>query len=202
MGAVFHQILSQLRRRKRVSQRKVAADLYISQALLSHYENGIREPGLDFVNRVCNYYGVSADYLLGRTEAELAEALSGPEADRLEAQFDARALITLLQSVKSLENEALFTATLRCFGAVSYRLLRHMAALDPESAALFLAVPDNRVALSADLELGAAEAAFLDGLEQTLANSDEPKRLIPPQLEAMLLSLDKQVAHHTKAKEQ
>ena len=33
-----------------MSQRKAAADLGISQALLSHYENGIREPGLAFVN--------------------------------------------------------------------------------------------------------------------------------------------------------
>ena len=34
---------------------------------LSHYENGAREPGLDFVCRACEYYGVTADYLLGRT---------------------------------------------------------------------------------------------------------------------------------------
>lgn len=36
-------------------------DLGISQALLSHYENGIREPGLAFVVKACDYYGVSAD---------------------------------------------------------------------------------------------------------------------------------------------
>ena len=39
----------------------------MSQALLSHYENGIREPGLTFVVKACDYYQVSADYLLGRT---------------------------------------------------------------------------------------------------------------------------------------
>ncbi len=50
-----------------VSQRTAAGDLGISQALLSHYENGIREPGLAFVVRACDYYGVSADFLLGRT---------------------------------------------------------------------------------------------------------------------------------------
>ena len=47
----------------------MASDLQISQALLSHYENGAREPGLEFVCRACDYYGVSADYLLGRTGA-------------------------------------------------------------------------------------------------------------------------------------
>ncbi len=63
----FCDILADLRRRKGVSQRKAAADLHISQALLSHYENGAREPGLPFVCRACDYYGVTADYLLGRS---------------------------------------------------------------------------------------------------------------------------------------
>lgn len=60
--------MSALRRARGLSQRTAAADLHISQALLSHYENGTREPGLAFVCRACEYYGVSADYLLGRTE--------------------------------------------------------------------------------------------------------------------------------------
>ena len=50
----FSQILSELRRSSGLSQRKAAADLKISQALLSHYENGAREPGLNFVCRVCS----------------------------------------------------------------------------------------------------------------------------------------------------
>ena len=62
----FCQNLAALRRSKGVSQRKAAADLRISQALLSHYENGAREPGLPFLCRACDYYGVTADYLLGR----------------------------------------------------------------------------------------------------------------------------------------
>ena len=63
----FSRVLSLLRQEKGVSQRKAASELGISQALLSHYENGIREPGLNFVAKACDYYHVSADYLLGRT---------------------------------------------------------------------------------------------------------------------------------------
>ena len=59
--------MSALRKKRGLSQRKVATDLQISQALLSHYENGIREPGLSFVVKACDYYNVSADFLLGRT---------------------------------------------------------------------------------------------------------------------------------------
>ncbi len=63
----FPRILTLLRKERGVSQKEAAANLQISQALLSHYEKGIRECGLDFVVRAADYYGVSCDYLLGRT---------------------------------------------------------------------------------------------------------------------------------------
>ena len=61
----FAAMFSGLRRESGLSQRKVAGDLGISQALLSHYENGVREPRLEFVEKACAYYGVTADYMLG-----------------------------------------------------------------------------------------------------------------------------------------
>ena len=69
MARTFSETMSALRRSRGLSQRSAAADLNISQALLSHYENGAREPGLDFIRRASTYYGVSADYLLGLTDA-------------------------------------------------------------------------------------------------------------------------------------
>ncbi len=66
MDRSFAETLLALRQGRNLSQRTVAADLGISQPLLSHYEKGTREPGLNFVCRVCDYYGVTADYLLGR----------------------------------------------------------------------------------------------------------------------------------------
>lgn len=70
MDRTFPETLSALRRQKNISQRQAAADLNISQALLSHYENGAREPGLGFVCRACDYYGVTADYLLCRSDEQ------------------------------------------------------------------------------------------------------------------------------------
>ena len=67
MNAAFPRILTLLRKERGVSQKTAAAELGISQALLSHYEKGIRECGLDFVVRAADYYSVSCDYLLGRT---------------------------------------------------------------------------------------------------------------------------------------
>lgn len=77
MKRTFAATLAELRRRSGLSQRKVANDLNISQALLSHYENGAREPGLEFVCHACDYYGVSADYLLCRTGSSGPGALKG-----------------------------------------------------------------------------------------------------------------------------
>ena len=91
MDRSFPETLSALRREKNINQRTAAAELGISQALLSHYENGAREPGLSFVCRACDYYGVSADYLLGRSE--LPDAASNAAQTAKEYLDKLRALI-------------------------------------------------------------------------------------------------------------
>lgn len=67
MNSDFPRIISFLRKERGLSQKQVANDMGISQALLSHYEKGIRECGLDFLIKIAEYYNVSCDYLLGRT---------------------------------------------------------------------------------------------------------------------------------------
>ena len=69
MNKDFPRIITFLRKEKKLSQKQAAQELGISQALLSHYEKGIRECGLDFVVKAADYYHVSCDYLLGRTTA-------------------------------------------------------------------------------------------------------------------------------------
>ncbi len=68
MNTDFPNIISCLRKEKGISQKSVASDLKISQALLSHYEKGIRECGLDFLIAISKYYNVSSDYILGISE--------------------------------------------------------------------------------------------------------------------------------------
>ena len=84
MNSDFPMIISMLRRERRLSQKQVAADLGISQALLSHYEKGIRECGLDFLVKTAEYYDVSCDYLLGRTpnrNGQQAQPVNIPDAE-------------------------------------------------------------------------------------------------------------------------
>ena len=71
MNIDFPSKLSDLRRTKGVSQKEAAANLGVSQALLSHYEKGIRECGLDFVRKAAAYYGVTSDWLLGLSDTRL-----------------------------------------------------------------------------------------------------------------------------------
>ena len=75
----FARTLSLLRQEKGISQRQAAKTLGISQALLSHYENGAREPGLMFVVKACDFYNVSADFLLGRTLSRDGTTISPDE---------------------------------------------------------------------------------------------------------------------------
>ncbi len=84
----FGEILSQLRRSKTLSQRALAKELQISQALLCQYENGTREPGLPFLCRVCDYFKISADFLLGRCNSK-SESLSLPALRRFFAVLEA-----------------------------------------------------------------------------------------------------------------
>ncbi len=70
MNKDFSRILTLLREERGLSQKKAASDLGISQPLLSHYENGLRECSLDFVIKVADYYEVTCDYLLGRTNVK------------------------------------------------------------------------------------------------------------------------------------
>ena len=67
MNSDFARIITLQRKERHISQKQAANDLGISQALLSHYEKGIRECGLNFLVKIADYYYVSCDYLLGRT---------------------------------------------------------------------------------------------------------------------------------------
>lgn len=63
--------LVSLRKEKNLSQKEAAENLGVSQALLSHYEKGIRECGLEFLCRAATFYDVSTDYLLGLSETKM-----------------------------------------------------------------------------------------------------------------------------------
>lgn len=107
MNKDFPRIITMLRKEKKFSQKQVSEDLGISQALLSHYEKGIRECGLDFLIKVSDYYSVSCDFLLGRTPERSGAVLKFediPDADELEEKSDSKASLVPLLNKKILTN--------------------------------------------------------------------------------------------------
>lgn len=60
--------LKELRNKRHISQVKMAMDLNMNQNSISRYENGEREADYETLIAFADYFGVSVDYLLGRTD--------------------------------------------------------------------------------------------------------------------------------------
>lgn len=60
--------LKELRKARNISQLKLAMDLDMTQGAISRYENGTREADYKTLIAFADYFHVSVDYLLGRTE--------------------------------------------------------------------------------------------------------------------------------------
>ena len=60
--------LKELRKERGISQLKLAMELNTNQNTISRYETGEREPGINELIRLADYFNVSVDYLLERTD--------------------------------------------------------------------------------------------------------------------------------------
>jgi HTH-type transcriptional regulator, competence development regulator len=59
--------LKEARKQKKLTQRELAAKLSISQSTVALYETGDRNPDPDTLNKLADFFNVSTDWLLGRT---------------------------------------------------------------------------------------------------------------------------------------
>ena len=64
----FGDRLKNERNRKKITLETMATDLKTTKATLSRYENNLREPKVDFVKQIADYFQCSIDYLFGRTD--------------------------------------------------------------------------------------------------------------------------------------
>lgn len=60
--------LREIRKSKGISQVKMSMDLNTNQNTISRYETGEREPGINELIKIADYFNVSVDYLLCRTD--------------------------------------------------------------------------------------------------------------------------------------
>ncbi|MGJ0846909.1 Helix-turn-helix [Tissierella praeacuta DSM 18095] len=62
------EILKHLRQEREITQRELAKKLNISPSTIAMYETGQRKPDSDMLENIANFFNVSVDYLLGRTD--------------------------------------------------------------------------------------------------------------------------------------
>ena len=80
--------LTLLRENREIYQKDLATYLGVSVGTISNYEKGIHEPNMDTLCKLADYYGVSVDYMLGRTSNPLPVAqLSMESPQKLENLF-------------------------------------------------------------------------------------------------------------------
>lgn len=190
----FSRTLSLLRKEKGASQREAAGALDISQALLSHYENGLREPGLAFVARACDYYNVSADFLLGRTLTRDGTALTDPEelydasGERdnvlrgsvlalLSKKLLVNSVAVLFDLLGKLGSKEAINAAADYLGGALYTLFRHLYEANPHNQPDFFNLPQAQFragAVRGDMTYAEADYA------QALASED--KDFAPPEI--------------------
>ncbi len=160
----FSKTLVALRNERNISQKKAAGDLGISQALLSHYEKGIRECGLDFVIRCSEYYGVTTDYLLGVSECRTGVDFEALASDGANLPSIAQATNMLFDVIASTNSKDAAKYCLDYYALCLYRgsltmakagiLPKEMFKLDysvgRELASACVAVEDAKIAFTED----------------------------------------------------
>ncbi len=160
MNGNFPRIITLLRKERGLSQKRAAEALGISQALLSHYEKGIRECGLDFVVRAADFYGVSCDYLLGRSPDRTGATLTLediPEPDAmgrenmsrgslipvLNKKLIANSLNIIFGILQQCNHKELTNEISACLSAAAYRCFRLLYSANPKNPQGLFSVPEK-----------------------------------------------------------
>lgn len=65
---MFKDLFVQLLQERNITAYKLAKDTGFSEALISNWKSGRQLPKYDSIKILCDYFNVSADYLLERTD--------------------------------------------------------------------------------------------------------------------------------------
>lgn len=161
MNADFPRLITLLRKEKGISQKQAAAEFGISQALLSHYEKGIRECGLDFLVKCARFYGVSCDYLLGvspeRNGRQLTvEDIPEPDSSKdvifkgnimpiLNKKLISNSLSIVYDLVGKSESKQMNTEISNYLMMAVYRVFRILYSANPKNENTMFSVPQELV---------------------------------------------------------
>ncbi len=190
MNADFPRLITLLRKECGYSQKQAAQKLGISQALLSHYEKGIRECGLNFLVSAADLYGVSCDYLLGRSPdrngSTLAvEDIPEPDAAGRDTHFSksifpilnkkliANSLNILFDLLGKCESKTLVTEVSTYLMAAVYRMFRIVFSANPKNHNAMFSVPSSVSAGYCDSVMSIAAQKAYAAAHGELPEADE-----------------------------
>ena len=165
----FNRIIKLLRKERGITQKQAAEDLGVSQALLSHYEKGIRECGLDFVVRVADYYNVSCDYLLGRSAERNGMMLSAedlPNPEKMKDNVYHGSVLPTMNKKLISNSKALTTEVSAYLMMAVAKMFRMLYSAEPHNASSMFSIEPHRWHGYSDAVMRMAEAnveALLDG---------------------------------------
>ena len=66
----FYQVLMDLRKKSKLTQSQLAERIGISRSAIGNYENGIREPDFETLEKIADFFNVDMNYLLGESLSE------------------------------------------------------------------------------------------------------------------------------------
>ena len=76
-------IIADLRKEKGMSQEELADVLFVTRQAVSKWESDAGSPGIDNLQRIADFFGVSIDYLLGKQEGENADSSQAEKSKRV-----------------------------------------------------------------------------------------------------------------------
>jgi len=105
---IFGERLRELRKKRGITQKQLATKFKISESAVGMYERGEREPPLELINRLADFFDVPTDWLLGRSDT--LNPISNRENNKKLADLDENvyALARNLQDLDSESKEALW----------------------------------------------------------------------------------------------
>jgi transcriptional regulator with XRE-family HTH domain len=101
VSALFGRRLAELRNHKGMSQYELADRLQLSRGQIANYEQGTREPDFQTLIRLADFFEVSLDYMLNRTDTPNSLRLTGETLllNESEAEY-LQATLTLFRKYK------------------------------------------------------------------------------------------------------
>lgn len=192
MNSDFPRILSLLRKEKHLSQKQASADLGVAQALLSHYEKGKRECGLDFLVKAADYYNVSTDFLLGRsavssgsviTEKDISDVsdieskAKNLSPDELSVSFAKKLALNCIDVIFSLlgktKNIVFITEITNLFSFTAYKAFRLIYKANSENDVNLFKIRED--AMLSYITAGESAAAAAAIIAISSENSETPE---------------------------